>query len=332
VKGEADGRSPVSLEPRRKLTSAVVTAALVSLSLAGLVRTQPVLARTTHEVKERDDTFVFPPPAELHAGTLGYDAAVVDLLWADLLVEHGTHYSEKRDFTDIPKYLDAILELEPTYAPLYKYVTSMLAYRPMQGTEEDVRKARAYMERGTRERSTDAKVWMEYGEFIAFIAPSFLHDDNDKQAWRIDGARAMAHAVELGGEPDRALTAAAMLTRAGDTRGTIAFLRRAYALTEGPSTEEVHEKIGEHLAALQANSLREAADATFRAIEARRRKDSPGVDFGLYLLLGPSPDVFGCTGVDGYGGSDCDRPECCREWTDALRGSVSEPESSEDSP
>ena len=309
-----------------------IVGAILAVALAGLAGTQPVLARTTHGAKETDDTLALPPPAQLHVLTLGWDAAAVDLLWADLLVQNGMHFAEHRDFRTIPQYLDAILELEPTYAPAYKYVTSMLAYRPMQGTEDDVRKARAYMERGTRERPTDALVWMEYGEFIAFIAPAFLHDEADEQAWRIDGARAMAHAVELGGAPDRALTAATMLTKAGDTRGTTAFLRRAYALTEGSGMEDVHQSIGERLAALQANALRESADATFKAIEERRERELPGTDFGLYLLLGPAPDVFGCSGVDGYGGHGCERPECCRGWDDALRGTVSAPESSGGSP
>jgi hypothetical protein len=312
--------------------TSVAAIALLVASLTGLVATQPVLARTTHEVMVRDDTFLFPPPAELHAATLGWDAAVVDLLWADLLVVQGTHFAERRDFTDIPKYLDAILELEPTYAPVYKYVTTLLAYRPMQGTEDDVRKARAYMERGTRERPTDAKVWMEHGEFMAFIAPTFLRDEAEKQAWRIDGARAMGHAVELGGDPDRALSAATLLTGGGDTQGTLAFLRRAYAMTEGPSTEAVHAAIGERLAALQASAFREMVDASDRAIDERRKRELPGVDPGLFLLLGPTPDVFGCVGVDGYGGPGCVRPECCRSWDDALGPAITGPGSSEDSP
>jgi hypothetical protein len=318
----------------------VVAGAILAASLAGLSATQPILARTAHEVKETDDTFALPPPAELHVATLGWDAAVVDLLWADLLVQNGVHFAEKRDFTDIPKYLDAILELEPAYAPVYKYVTSMLAYRPMQGTLDDVKRARAYMERGTRERPTDPQVWMEYGEFIAFIAPSFMDDPAEWKAWRIDGARAMAHAVELGGDPKRALTASNMLAKAGDTRGTIAFLRRAYALTEGSGMEDVHESIGQRLANLEATALREAEDETFRVIEGRRTKDvAGGVDRGLYLLLGPAPDPFACAGVEGYGGPGCERPECCRDWPDALRGIagtpedvLSEPGSSEGSP
>jgi hypothetical protein len=316
--------------PSSGARSAVAAAALLIASVAGLAQTQPVLARTAHEVKERDATFALPPPAALHVATLGYDAAAVDLLWADLLVENGLHLSERRDFVDTPKYLDAILELEPTFEPAYRYVGSLLAYRPMQGTEADIRAARAYMERGTRERPTDPKVWAEYGEFIAYIAPPFLTDDREREAWRIDGARAMSHAVELGADPEVALAAATILTRSGDTRGTIAFLRRAYALTEGRS--EVHEQIGQRLATLQASQLFETADEAFRAVESRRAKEMPGVNPDMYLLLGPKTDVWSCIGIDGYGGPGCARPECCRDWEDALRGVISEPESSGDSP
>jgi hypothetical protein len=96
--------------------------------------------------------------------------------------------------------------------------------------------------------------------------------------------------------------------------------------------EEVHEQIGDRLAMLEASAVREAADSTSRAIEGRRRKQSWAIDPGLFLLLGPAPDAFACAGVDGYGGLGCERPECCRGWDDALRGSVSAPGSSEGSP
>ena len=125
------------------------------------------------------------------------------MLWAKLLVEYGTHFSEHREFTEIPRYVDAILELEPNYQPLYKYVDTMLAYRPMQGTESDVRLARVYLERRIRELPQDSRMWLRYGQFIAFIAPSFLKDDRDTQAWRKEGAEAMARAVELGADSRR---------------------------------------------------------------------------------------------------------------------------------
>src|SRR5580704_6799398 len=130
----------------RVTRSTVGALVLFLVSASGVALTQPGLARTAHEVREREDDYSLPPPAELHLATLGWDSAVVDLLWAELLVAYGTHWSEHQDFKDIPKYLDAILELEPTYAPVYRFVDTLLAYRPLQGTDEDARLARRYLE------------------------------------------------------------------------------------------------------------------------------------------------------------------------------------------
>ncbi|HEY8040299.1 MAG TPA: hypothetical protein VIF15_10925 [Polyangiaceae bacterium] len=289
--------------------AAVAGALLLAGGVLGVAWTQPRLARTAHTVKEAGDVYALPPPAQLHAATLGWDAAAVDLLWSKLLVEYGTHWSEHRDFTDVPKYVDAILELEPSYGPLYKYVDTMLAYRPMRGTIDDVRKARAYLERGTHERAEDPEVWMEYGQFLAFIAPSFLADDAERDAWRKDGAEAIGHAVELGADAERALTAATLLTHAGATEAAVRYLERAYAFTEHPSMAEVHEAIGRQLAALQANAMRDAADATERAVDERWRDELPFLTRDEYLLLGPAVDPARCAGLVG-----ADDPACARDW------------------
>jgi hypothetical protein len=270
---------------------------------------QPALAKKAHEIKESGDVYPLPPPAQLHAATLGWDAAIVDLLWSKLLVDYGTHWTEHREFLETPRYADAILELEPTYAPLYRFIDTMLAYRPLQGTEKDVREARAYLERGTRERPADRDVWMEYGQFIAFIAPSFLKDPTEIARWRKEGAEAMGHAVELGGDPDRALTAATMLTRAGATDAATRYLERAYAFTEHPSMATVHDAIGRRLTELQASGLRDAADAAAHAIDQRWQSEIPFVSRDRYLLLGPSVDAAGCAGL-----ASAADPSCTRDW------------------
>jgi hypothetical protein len=290
----------------------VAAALLLAASIGGVAELQPRLATTAHVVKEVGDVFVLPPPAELHVATLGWDAAAVDLLWSDLLVEYGTHWTEHRDFVDTPKYADAILELEPDYAPLFKYIDTMLAYRPLQGTEQDVREARAYLERGTRARPDDAELWMEYGSFIAFIAPSFLHDAAEIERWRTDGALAMGHAVDLGADADRALTAATLLTRGGATQAAIGYLERAYAFTEHPSMAAVHEAIGKRLADLQAKGILDAADVTARAIDQRWQSELPFVSRDHYLLLGPLVDPLRCAGLAG-----AEDPACERRWSSA---------------
>jgi hypothetical protein len=289
--------------------SLVGTALLLLGSMGGVALLQPRLARTAHDIKEARDVYALPPPAELHAATLGWDAAAVDLLWSKLLVDYGTHWTEHREFLDTPKYADAILELEPTYAPLYRYIDTMLAYRPLQGTEADVRLARAYLERGTRERPEDRDVWMIYGQFIAFMAPSFLHDPADIARWRKDGAEAIGHAVELGGDADRALTAATLLTQAGATEAAIRYLEHAYAFTEHPSMASVHEAIGLRLAQLQSTELREAADVAARAIDARQEAELPFLSRDRYLLLGPVVDPLKCAGLQ-----RAREPSCAADW------------------
>ncbi|MGH7270368.1 MAG: hypothetical protein ACREJ3_08040, partial [Polyangiaceae bacterium] len=269
---------------------AVVPALLFVLCAGGVAATQPRLARVAHEVKERGDDFALPPAEELHIVVLGWDAAVVDLLWADLLVQYGMHFAERRDFSETPRYVDAILELEPTYLPVFQYVDTLLAYRPLLGTEADVRMARGYLERGTRARPSDATVWSEYGQFMAFIAPSFLPNDDDRKTFRKLGAAAIGHAVELGADADRALGAASLLTSAGENHEAVLYLEHAYAFTEHPAMTAIHEAIGRKLAQLQAGAMVKAANAAMQTIEDRREREMPFLPRDRYLVLGPITD------------------------------------------
>jgi len=279
----------------------------------GVAGTQPKLATVAHTVREKQDVYALLPPAQLRAATLGWEAAAVDMLWAKLLVDYGTHWSEHRDFLDTPKYLDAILALEPTYAQLYKFVDTLLAYRPLLGTEADARLARAYYERGIRDLPNDPAVWTAYGDFLAYIGPSFLHDDAEREVWRQDGARAIAKAAELGLDADSAMAAATLLARAGSKQEAIRHLELAYAFTEDPSMAEAHEKIGEKLALLQASAMADEADAIVRAIDERWRKELPSLSRDQYLLLGPVVDVARCAGL-----AHADDPACARDWNRAI--------------
>jgi hypothetical protein len=218
---------------------------------AGVAWLQPPLARAAHKAGERDDVYSLPPPGQLHAATLGYDAAAVDGIWAKLLVEYGTHWAEHREFEDTGRYADAILEIEPNYRPLYRYIDTMMVYRPMQGTIADARAARRYLQMGTREFPDDAALWLEYGQFVAYGGNTFLTDPAEQEAWRKEGAVAMEHAVELGAAPERALTAATLLSKGGQIAGALNQLERAYAFTEHPSMVEVHDAIGRRIEMLR---------------------------------------------------------------------------------
>jgi tetratricopeptide (TPR) repeat protein len=225
--------------------------AVFVLAAAGVAVLQPRLAQAAHKAGEREAVYSLPPPGQLHAATLGWDAAAVDGLWAKVLVEYGEHWADHRPFEDTGRYADAILEIEPSYRPLFKIIDTMLVYRPMQGTQGDARAARAYLERGLHEYPDDAQMWLRYGEFLAYTGTSFLSDPKEQEVWREDGARAMEHGVELGASPDRALTAANIFSKAGQIEVALESLKRAYAFTEHPSMVEVHEAIARKIEILQ---------------------------------------------------------------------------------
>jgi hypothetical protein len=245
--------------------------------------------------------------------TLGWDAAAVDILWASLLVEYGIHWSEHREMTTVPRYIDTILELEPTYEPVYRFADTMLVYRPLQGTADDARRARAYLEKGTLLRPDPARAYMQLGQFMAFIAPSFLTDPQEVKSWRIDGATAIGHAVELGADADEALAASSLLELEGSPKVALRYLERAYAFTEHPSMADVHETIGRKLAVLESKAVIEAADLTAKEIDKLWKGDLPFVSRNLYLLVGPPVEAFRCAGLDG-----ADDPSCARDWRSAL--------------
>ncbi|WP_394839731.1 hypothetical protein LVJ94_22850 [Pendulispora rubella] len=174
-------------------------AALVLVTAAiGIGAVQPGLARDLRAVRERDDLYVLPPPSILRAATLGHRAAAADILWSNVVVQYGEHIAEKRPFPDLPKYLDAILAIEPGYLPLYRYCDAFFVFSYPKGNEQDARLARHYLERGTRERPLDAEMWFRYGRFLGAMGPSFLASKEEKEQWRIDGRTAMKRAIELG--------------------------------------------------------------------------------------------------------------------------------------
>ena len=287
------------------MSSGVVIAAAIAAGALGVGWLQPRLAGAVHRVTAREDVYALPPPAELRALTLGYHAAATDMLWAKLLVENGIHHSEHRAFPDLDRYIDGLIALEPDYAPLYRYVDSLLVYRPPRGNADDARAARRYFERGLEARPNDAQIRFQYGQFLAFLAPSFLDDPAETQKWRRDGADAIMKAVELGADVHGAANAAAILSRAGERDAAIAHLRRAYALTDDPA---LRDDISARLTALEARAQSEAIERDTRYVESQWRKDYPFISRGEFLILGPKADPLRCAA--GHGGD----AECGRDW------------------
>lgn len=292
---------------QRRSIAGVLGAALALLLCATTIHlVQPKLAASATAAK-RDDILVLPPPEQLRAMTFGYRAAAADLLWAKLIVDHGLHWQERRPFPDVTDYIDAIIALQPDHPLLYQFVDTLLLFTPAGATPEDARRARAYLERGTRERPYDPETWLHYGQYVAFLGPSFLKDQKERDEWRRDGALAIAHAVELGAAADRSLSAISILTRAGEKEAAIRHIQRAYALADDEATRR---ELRIKLEKLQATH---DAEAAVSRVEGEWRARYPFVSRNAALLLGPYRSPAECAGPQSYRD-----PKCPHDWSVAT--------------
>jgi len=281
------------------------------LGTSGIALVQPSLARQAHKISQRDDVFLLPPPAELRVLTLGYRAAAADMLWSKLILEYGLHWQERRPFPEVTRYIDGILALEPDLPILYDFIDTILVYpAPPGGTEEDARTARRYLERGTVERPYDPNVWLHYGQFIAFLAPSFLKDEQEIQRWRVDGANAILRAVELGSDAQRSLAAASILDRAGERKATIAHLERTYAMTDDL---DIREQLRLRLLSMKGTL---EAEKAVGAVDREWRSRYQFLSRGQALLVGPSRSPIACAGPQSYGIRGCPK-----DWDAAIADS-----------
>jgi hypothetical protein len=296
---------------RERLLPAVYSLLVAAAAALGISTTQAGLAASVHKVKQRDDVFLLPPPRELRAMTLGYRSAATDLLWAQLVYQYGLHWQEKRAFPDIPRYIDGILSLEPDFSSIYLYVDTLMVFTPQGGKDDDARAARRYLERGVKERPYDPQTWLHYGQFTAFLAPSFLKDEKEVEAWRKDGALALARAVELGADADRALAASTILSQAGEKEATIRFLQRAYAMASGDP--ETQRQIAFKLQRLQAS---QDAEVSLDMVDAQWRTRWMFLSRGTALLIGPPRSPASCAGPASFGDKDCPR-----DWTSFVESS-----------
>lgn len=286
-------------------------AALLLVGAAlGIARVQPGLAQMCARVSIRDDAFLLPPPRELRAMALGYDAAATDLLWAKLLVEYGVHWQDKRAFRDVPRYLDGLIALDPKFEPTYQYADTLLLFSPTGAGAKEAEQSRRYLERGLQERPYDGELWLHYGQFLAFLYTSFIEDPKAIEDARRDGALAISRAVALGADVERSLSAASILSRGGEREAAIRHLERAIAISDDPLTRE---ELLAQLARLEANGVRADAQRRLSAVEARWQKRYPYLTRTQFLLLGPKRDAAACAGP-----SSAQSEACAASWPEAI--------------
>ncbi len=286
----------------------------------GLVSSARVhLGRMHEQIKEARDVYPLPPSSQLRVVSLGYDAALADVLWAHTLVAQGLHLTERRRFENVVQLYAAINELDPAWRTPYLLADALITLQSVPVELNEVKATRVILERGVEHRPSDAELWLNLGQFVAFTAPGSYLDEQPEliPTWREQGLVYLERAAELGAESNlgwQALGGASRLLRTGHRDAAIRYYEKQYAITDDPELRTVIEGHLLHLLGEREKGrvvLRRKAFDALRDSEVQWLSDRDG----LFLLLGPQvkPECAG----GGQPTSECS--STWLEWSRRLR-------------
>jgi hypothetical protein len=296
-----------------------VVAVLLLVGAATVNRwAQSRLAKSFASLKRTSDTYSLPSPEQLVVASLGYRSALADLLYTDTRISYGLHFEEKRVFEHVGNYFDAMLELDPTFRAPYRLADTMMIFQPKLPPPENYRRARDFLTRALTHVPDDAQLWLQAGQFVAYLAPPHLPPGEDRNEWRVAGARMLARACDLLGSdqnlPHQCVTAASLLSRAGERDATINSLERVLKATDD---EEVRRRALDFLRN-QVDSQRAARfQEHTEALHAVTRQDLPLISRAQLQIIGPSFDEARCAGAR-EPGRDKGCATSFREWSAHL--------------
>jgi tetratricopeptide (TPR) repeat protein len=257
--------------------------------------TRPKVAWVHKALGEAEEISALPAPEQLDVFSLGYRAALADYLFAITLVRTGHHFKLKKNYLELPNYLDAIVHLEPDFLQVYQLSDSLLTLNTVVPPPGNYRRARTLLERGLERFPSDAELWLSAAQFLLYLAPPWLPPGEDRNEWKAAGAKAMQRACELSPSdpPPGCLSSLRTLAELGQAQAGIDALRRMLALSDDP---DFRAELERRLAGLV--SVTERARLEQRVLELARRHalDLPLSTRAEYQIAGPSFAANICLG------------------------------------
>jgi hypothetical protein len=283
----------------------------VVLGIAGIMLVRAPLYGQYRKAQTENDVYALPPPDQTYVASLGYRSALADLIFGHVLVSYGLHFQEQRRFEFVGDYLETITRLDPKFRDPYRFADTLLTLQPKAPTQDAYRRARRLQEQGLREFPYDQELWNTAGQFLAYLAPTYLTDQAEKDEFRRSGAQKLLRACELIGKNDgvpyHCITAATLLTEQGNREATRQFLERLASVSDDPKIQT--------LAQNYLRRINGAIDADRTAAKTARfnaawRDDLAFVPLDGILALGPAFEPAACAGL----GAPSASQGCAASW------------------
>lgn len=261
----------------------------LALCVTALVSLSDTLRESAHSTyldgQRYEDVYYLPPRDTLSVFSLGYDAALADLIWMRALVYYGDELQHEGHVRFVFDYAEAIEQLDPGFRAVYSWVGTAGMYRPTEVERDDMERTIELMERGVERFPEDGELAWELGAALVFELAPHVDDPEEKNRVRSRGLPYLMRAARLGAAPEWAsLTNASLLERVGRADQAASHLEEMYLSVSDP---ELRERLGNRIRELRERAEAEAFLAANRDLEQRRQRDYPYLPVGLYLLVGP---------------------------------------------
>jgi hypothetical protein len=238
-----------------------------------------------------EDIYYLPPPDQLVVASLGHRAALADLIWLKALIYFGEELKQRGNVSNLFRYTEAMLTLDPSFKRVYRWVASAAIYRTGQVGINDVWTAIRYLERGTRLFPEDPELAWDLGATYAYELVPMLPVGPARAEARRKSLEYLEMAALRGAGPAwLGLATSGQLDSLGRKEQAARHLQDLLAAATDPA---IKAELEQRLVKLRSMAYVEAMRAASSELEAARARDFPYVGSTLYLLLGPRPPFAG---------------------------------------
>jgi hypothetical protein len=266
----------------------------VLLTIVGLaisIRVTRLSAVEEYRAGQRyEDVYYLPPSQWMPVMSIGYQAALADLLWCRSLVYFGEQLIRQGHVDNLFNYADSIIILDPDFKAVYGWTTTAAMFRSGKADVDEDLRAVNYTRMAVKRWPSDGELAWHLGSALRYeLMPELKGRPELRKKVAEEAAEQMASAAALGaGPPWLALNSADLLTKLGKKELALRNLQEVYATVQDPETKQL---IAQQLATLRTQTYVEAMREANEQLEQQHMRSFPYVSPSLFMLLGPRAEM-----------------------------------------
>lgn len=265
----------------RALPTALALAGLVLCQ--GIVRPEALAERDTWPTLESHKSIIIK-----HAHPVLGREMTADILWAQTIVHYGSSMVDGTEFRYLVPYLDAIIELDPRFKPVYRFAAYAVdTFQQGAAREQELLTSLEYLYKAMEEYPDDHEYpWIAGSRYFRDLRP----EDPERAAmYKERGAALIEEAMRKPDAPaSYAELASAFRSKLGQHEQAIANLKEK--LLTAPDDESRAALLDRLRDTYDVPDLAEELEAATRELQEAWQANLPYGSPSLFVILGERPD------------------------------------------